>query len=226
MEADSDGGYEVDFASGRKAKAGVNGIPAPQKFEGEWTVRFPAGWGAPAETTMGLNSWTVHRDAGVRYFSGTATYVREFDVAQTFMAEGMKPYLDLGEVKNLAEVLVNGQSAGVLWKPPFRADVTGLLKPGRNRLEIKVTNLWVNRMVGDEMQPDDCEWQNIRFQCNDMAGRSIKSIPDWVWTGGPRPQTNRYTFTTWKFYSWSTPLLESGLLGPVTLSATKQVIIK
>lgn len=226
VEADSDGRYDVEFASGRKAKTEVNGIPAPQNIEGDWTVRFPAGWGAPAETTMGLNSWTAHEDAGVRYFSGTATYVREFDVPQAFMAGGMKQFLDLGEVKNLAEVLVNGQSAGVLWKPPFRADVTGLLKPGRNLFEIKVTNLWVNRMVGDELQPDDCEWQNIRIQCNDMAGRSIKSIPDWVWTGGPRPQANRYTFTTWKFYSWSTPLLESGLLGPVTLCAAKQVELK
>ena len=78
VEAETNGVYDVAFASGRKVKAEVRGVPAPLDFGGAWTVRFPAEWGAPAETTMGLNSWTVHRDAGVRYFSGTATYDREF----------------------------------------------------------------------------------------------------------------------------------------------------
>ena len=222
MEAASNGVYGVAFASGRKGTAEVKGVPAPLDFGGAWTVRFPTGWGAPAKTTMGLNSWTVHKDVGVRYFSGTATYDREFDLPADFLADGMTQVLDLGEVRNLAEVAVNGKTAGILWKPPFRADLSGLLKPGKNRLEIKVTNLWLNRLVGDEQQPDDCEWDRVR----ELAGQGIKRIPDWVWTGGPRPQKNRYTFTTWKFYSWSTPLLDSGLLGPVTLRAAKQVEVK
>ena len=225
IEAHQDGLYEVDYTSGRKVNTRVTGIPEPQVFAGDWTVRFPSGWGAPAEANMRLKSWTAHPEAGVRYFSGTAAYVREFDLSAGFLAEGMIQFLDLGMVKNLAEVLINGQPAGILWKPPFRAEVTGLLKQGLNRMEIRVTNLWVNRMTGDELQPDDCEWQEVRFQCNDQAGQGIKRIPDWVWTGGQRPQANRYTFTTWKFYSWSTPLLESGLMGPVTLSAARQIEI-
>jgi hypothetical protein len=88
-------------------------------------------------------------------------------------------------------------------------------------LEIKVTNLWVNRLVGDELHPDDCEWNPLRFNCNDLTGQSIRRIPDWVWSGGPRPQPNRHAFTTWKFYSWSTPLPPAGLLGPVTLPAAR-----
>jgi hypothetical protein len=226
VEAGANGSYETEFASGKKVRREVNGLPAPLNLDGTWTVAFPPGWGAPTEIQTGLKSWTIHDDPGVRFFSGTATYFRELDVPADFFADGMTQTLDLGEVKNLAEVLVNGQPAGVLWKPPFRAELTGLLKPGRNRLEIKVTNLWVNRMVGDELQPDDCEWNKPQFHETDLVGCSIKRIPDWVWSGGPRPQKNRYTFTTWKFYSWSTPLLDSGLLGPVTLRASKRLEFK
>jgi len=221
IEADQAGVYEITGSSGAKARAEVGDLPSPLPFIGPWTVKFPSGWGAPPETTMELNSWTVHPDAGVRYFSGTATYLREFDLPAGFLAEGVVPTLDLGAVKNLGEVVVNGTSAAILWKPPFRVPLAGLLKPGRNRLEIKVTNLWVNRLVGDELHPDDCEWNPPRFNCNDLAGQSIRRIPDWVWSGGPRPQPNRHAFTTWKFYSWSTPLPPAGLLGPVTLSATR-----
>jgi len=223
IETDKAGTYELKLGSGRTAKAEVRDVPAPIAFDGPWQVKFPAGWGAPAEVQMAAGSWTAHTDAGIRYFSGTATYGRDFDVAKDQLSSNLVHYLDLGKVKNLAEVTLNGQPAGILWKPPFRLDVTRLLMPGRNRLEIKVTNLWVNRMVGDEQQPDDCEWMPPRTMCNDAAGQGIKHIPDWVWTGGPRPQRERYTFTTWKFYNRDTPLLESGLLGPVTLQTLETI---
>jgi len=217
IEADQPGTYELKLASGRTLKAKVRDVPTPITFTGAWQVKFPAGWGAPAESQMETGSWSTNADAGIRYFSGTATYRREFDVPKDRLGSNFVNYLDLGKVKNLAEVTINGQSAGILWKPPFRLNVTGLLKPGSNRVEIKVTNLWVNRMVGDEQQPDDCEWNPPYTRCNDATGQSLKHIPDWVWTGGPRPQKGRYTFTTWKFYNRDTPLLESGLLGPVSL---------
>jgi peptidoglycan/xylan/chitin deacetylase (PgdA/CDA1 family) len=223
IETDQAGTYELKFASGRTAKAEVRDVPTPLVFNGPWQVKFPAGWGAPAEAQMEAGSWTTNADAGIRYFSGTATYGRDFEITKELLDSKRSHTLDLGQVKNLAEVMINGQSAGILWKPPFRVDVTRLLKPGRNQLEIKVTNLWVNRMVGDEQQPDDCEWMAPRRQCNDPAGQGIKHIPDWVWTGAPRPQTNRYTFTTWKFYNRDTPLLDSGLLGPVTLQTTVSI---
>ena len=226
IETDKAGSYELKLGSGRTAKAAVRDVPAPIAFNGPWQVKFPAGWGAPAEAQMEAGSWTANKDAGIRYFSGTGLYARDFDVPKDRLGSNRIHYLDLGKVKNLAEVTLNGQPAGILWKPPFRLDVTRLLKPGHNRLEIKVTNLWVNRMVGDEQQPDDCEWMAPRRQCGDAAGQGIKHIPDWVWTGGPRPQKERYTFVTWKFYNRDTPLLESGMLGPVALQTAVSIPAK
>ncbi len=226
IETDKAGIYELKLGSGRTAKAELRDIPAPIAFNGPWQVKFPAGWGAPAEAQMEVGSWTANTDAGIRYFSGTATYGRDFDMPKDRLGSNLINYLDLGKVKNLAVVMLNGQAAGILWKPPFRLDVTRLLKPGLNRLEIKVTNLWVNRMVGDEQQPDDCEWMPPRRQSNDPGGQGIKHIPDWVWTGGPRPQKGRYTFTTWKFYNRDTPLLESGLIGPVSLQTAATIEAK
>jgi hypothetical protein len=226
IETDQAGTYALKLASGRTLKAEVRDVLTPIAFDGPWQVKFPAGWGAPAEAQMEAGSWTANKDAGIRYFSGTALYARDFDVPKDRLSSARLHYLDLGKVKNLAEVMINGQSAGILWKPPFRLEITRLLKPGRNRLEIKVTNLWVNRMVGDEQQPDDCEWMPPRRFCGEAAGQGIKSIPDWVWTGGPRPQKERYTFATWKFYNRETPLLESGLLGPVTLQAAVSIPVK
>ncbi len=86
----------------------------------------------------------------MKYFSGTATYKRTIEAPAEWFATDAKMLLDLGSVENIAEVTVNGKSAGVLWKPPFRADVTGALKPGANTVEIKVTNLWANRLIGDQ----------------------------------------------------------------------------
>ncbi len=89
----------------------------------------------------------------MKYFSDAATYATELDVPQAWFARGARLVLDLGQVREIAEVTVNGKPAGgVLWKPPYAADVTGALRPGRNRVEVKVTNLWVNRVVGD-LQP-------------------------------------------------------------------------
>jgi hypothetical protein len=220
------GAYKLTWASGRTAEANVANVPLPIHFDGPWQVRFPKGWGAPAEARMDLGSWTAHTDAGIRYFAGTATYEREFTLPADRLGGNWSHYLDLGKVKNLAEVTINGQAAGILWKPPFRMDITQYIKPGRNRMEVKVTNLWVNRMVGDEQHEDDCQWSAPRGQGGVAdVGRVITSIPDWVWTGGPRPQKERYTFTTFKFkvYNRDTPLLESGLLGPAKLETLRRL---
>jgi len=97
-----------------------------------------------------LSSWTSNTDAGIKYFSGTATYVTQFTVQRDWLSKGSRVQLDLGDVKNLAEVRVNGRALGVLWKTPFEVDITDALQSGRNRLEVKVTNLWPNRMIGDK----------------------------------------------------------------------------
>lgn len=120
--------------------------------EGAWEVSFPPDRGAPAKITLeALSSWSENADAGVKYFSGTGTYSKQIDVPA--LPGGSQIWLDLGDVKNLAEVSVNGKALGILWKAPFRVNVTGVLKPGANAVEIKVTNLWVNRIIGDQ-QPD------------------------------------------------------------------------
>jgi hypothetical protein len=151
-------------------------------LDGSWDVAFQPNRGAPGKITLpALVSWSDHADAGVKYFSGTATYTKTVEASADWFKPGAQVWLDLGDVKNLAEVSVNGKPLGILWKAPFRVDVTSALKSGSNALEIKVTNLWVNRLVGDQ-QPD-----------------------------APR----KYTYTALQFYKADSPLLPSGLLGPV-----------
>jgi hypothetical protein len=125
-------------------------------------------------------------------------------------------WLDLGWVKNIAEVSVNGRPQGILWKPPFRANITDAAKPGKNKLEIKVTNLWPNRLIGDEQLLPDCQWSP-----NDM----LRAWPRWLSEGKPSP-AGRLTFTTWHHWKKDDALVESGLLGPVTVQAEIKSEIK
>ncbi len=121
---------------------------------GPWTVRFPPGWGAPESVLWnGLVSWTESEDPGIRYFSGTASYTADFEFGEPLLRERRGWLLDLGTLREVAEVTLNGQSLGILWKQPFQADISGLLRPGRNVLEVKVTNLWNNRLMGDLLDP-------------------------------------------------------------------------
>jgi hypothetical protein len=123
-------------------------------LEGSWNVTFEPNRGAPAQAQFpALTSWHQNSDPGVKYFSGTATYTKDVDAPAGWFKSGQKLWLDLGDVKNIAEVTVNGKPLGILWKAPFRVDVSSTLKTGPNTLQIKVTNLWVNRLIGDQ-QPD------------------------------------------------------------------------
>jgi hypothetical protein len=115
-----------------------------------WTVRFQPGRGAPAQLSMAsLTPLDKSSDAGVRYFSGIATYSSSFTLPKGVKA-GAPLWIDLGKVSDLAEVRVNGQLAGTSWFAPYRLDIGKLVKPGRNALEVKVANLWVNRLIGDQ----------------------------------------------------------------------------
>jgi hypothetical protein len=119
--------------------------------EGPWNVAFQPDRGAPPQVTFKkLISYTDDSDPGIKYFSGTATYTKSINIPAGTFIKGTQIRLDLGDVKNLAEVTVNGKPEGTLWKKPFSINVTGNLKPGKNTLEIKVTNLWVNRLIGDQ----------------------------------------------------------------------------
>ena len=122
--------------------------------EGPWDLSFEADRGAPAKITLDkLTSWSDNTDEGIKYFSGTGTYTKTIEAPPDWFKPGTRLSIDLGEVKNLAEVSVNGKPLGIVWKAPYRMDVTNALKRGTNRVEIKVTNPWVNRIIGDR-QPN------------------------------------------------------------------------
>ncbi|QHN02564.1 glycoside hydrolase [Granulicella sp. WH15] len=149
-----------------------------------WKISFPPKLGAPEQVEVKkLASWTENSDTGVRYFSGTATYSQDVSLTEK-QTQGGKILLELGRVREIAEVTVNGREIPeTLWKPPFTVDVTEALRAGANHIEVKVTNLWPNRIIGDQ-QPDAKE---------------------------------KYTFTVYGAYQADSPLVESGLLGPVRL---------
>ncbi len=136
--------------------APVAGETKLSTLSGSWTVTFPPNWGAPASIQMTkLTSWTDSADAGVKYFSGTATYTKTVQASASWFRSGQHVWIDLGKVRDIAEVKVNGKSAGLTWAPPYRVDVTSALKPGLNKLEIAVTNEWTNRQIGDRLGPAD-----------------------------------------------------------------------
>jgi hypothetical protein len=132
--------------------------------------------------------------------------------------------LDLGQVEVIARVRINGHDLGILWKPPFIVDTTGVLRSGHNQLEIEVTNLWPNRLIGDEQLPPDAQWVSADFYGITGFGEKLLRWPDWLLKGQQSP-TGRYTFATWKLWTAKDTLLPSGLLGPVTLRARRQVTV-
>lgn len=212
----SNGKVELRTAAGKILRANAVGVPAPQNVGGGWNLSFPPQWGAPPTVQIGqLISWTEHPDAGVRYFSGTATYQKQLNISPERLRSGRELWLDLGAVKNFAEVSLNGKSLGTLWKPPFRVNITTAAKPGANNLTVKVTNLWPNRLIGDEQLPPDAQWN----------GSALKEWPQWLLEGKPSP-TGRFTFTTWRLWNKDSQLLPSGLLGPVTLRTAQSFLAK
>jgi hypothetical protein len=209
LEAWQPGHYEVKTAAGGTHRADVT-VPPPLDVPGPWEVRFAPGWGAPPSVRLEkLVSWSEHSDPGVRYFSGMATYRKTMAVPAEVLGPDRRVFLDLGNVRVIAEVKVNGRDLGTLWKPPFRVDVTDVVHAGDNALEVKVTNLWPNRMIGDEQLPEDSRRK---------PDGTLKEWPAWLEEGKPSP-AGRFTFTTWRLWKKDAALLESGLLGPVQVRA-------
>jgi len=130
--------------------------------------------------------------------------------------------LDLGDVRDLVTVRVIGETIAVIWHPPFVRDITSALKPGGNTLELAVTNTWHNRLVGEEQFPPDFE---IGTDRGANMGRAIKAYPDWFLKNQPRPEKNRLAFVKWFYHRSDTPLLPSGLLGPVRLIPSASVVL-
>lgn len=205
------GRYEFTDARGGPVAVVAPAAPKAVEVRGPWSVTFEPGRGAPPSAMLpALASLSKSEVPGIRYFSGAAVYTAEFEAAA--IGPDLAARLDLGAVRDLAEVSLNGHDLGVWWRPPFSADVTAHLKPGKNTLTVKVTNTWVNRLIGDEQYADDCEWNGI----------TIKAWPKWFDPASPhplaaRPSKERLTFTTWKHWHKDSPLPDSGLLGPVTV---------
>lgn len=207
------GQYQYVLASGMQSTFSVSELPRSIAIEGPWNVTFPSGWGAPEQIKLNkLIAWNTHPDDGVRYFSGTAEYQTEFELPIDLLVPDRRIYLDLGQVAVMARANVNGHDLGILWKPPFLLDVTDVLKSGRNIVSISVTNLWINRMIGDLQLPEDPD----RYLGPTWWHGTLKKWPKWLLDGKPNPY-GRYTFTTWQVYNKTDPLVESGLIGPMQL---------
>ena len=185
-------------------RAGVQVRERSLDLNGPWRVAFDPAWGGPEQIEFSeLSDWTKRPEDGIRHYSGIARYTKTFDLPDAPPGGTTDGFvLDLGTVRNLARVRLNGRDMGVVWTAPWEVAITGAVKPKGNQLEIEVANLWINRLIGDERLPDDGV-QNGRW-------------PEWVLKGTPRP-SQRLTFTTHRFYSKDDPLQPSGLMGPVTI---------
>lgn len=122
--------------------------------QGPWNVEFQKERGAPASANFEtLTSWSENDNDGIKHFSGVATYKNNFSI--TGLEGDAKYWVDLGEVKNVAEVIINGRNIGIAWKAPFKLEASEALKEGENSIEIKVANTWVNRLIGDAKKPEN-----------------------------------------------------------------------
>ena len=218
---------ERRFALDRAAVVGEN-----------WTVTFQEGRGAPPEVFLdGLQSLSELPLPGARHFSGTATYRQNVPLnnwralpcadggsCRNFVEKSARYVLNLGEVMVVAEVYVNGKFCGTAWHAPYRVDVTDAIREGDvNDVVVKVTNTWRNRLIGDELEPDDCEWSVPKGAAGRHSGRGLRRLPDFVFGGGERPSRNRVGFCVWNYFGVNSELQPSGLIGPVTLERHRPV---
>ena len=217
----------VVFRRNTDKVSGGAGLPACREREiplsARWTLTFPVDWysGGTAEKTVelaGPTDWTSFEDPDLKYFSGVATY-RVRIAPPALKSPPQTLCLDLGELKHLAEVYVNGRKTATLWRPPYRVSLQDAYRANPSMpidVELRVANLWPNRLIGDDrLCAADCEWPKT----SNFWRRGIARIPDWVKEGKPSP-TGRKTFATWLHWAKSDKLLPSGILGPVRLVAT------
>jgi hypothetical protein len=197
-------------------KAGGKNFPEPKaaaELSGPWNVSFDKAWGGPGQVVFErLEDWTARPEPEIKHFSGTAAYQKIFDLIDIDRPAQQQLFIDLGLVNHLARVILNGRDLGVVWCAPWRVAVPlGLMKTVHNEITIEVTNVWANRLIGDEQEPADCAWSpgHLGF------GGFLKEFPDWFLKGKPRPAKKRLAFTTWNYFTKDSPLAPSGLLGPV-----------
>jgi len=206
------------YASGKQKTMEVK-PNAPVELSGSWKVAFAPKTDQQFELEFPkLIDFSQHSSKSVNYFAGTATYRKKIAMDAASLKE--RTILDLGEMNDIAEVRVNGKSAGVLWYPPYRADITELLVAGENNLEILVTTNWANRLIGDEQESADFEWGKDR---GEKMGRAMLAYPEWFVKNQPRPSQGRKTFSIWYYYRKDSPLKPAGLVGPVRLVNVSEV---
>jgi hypothetical protein len=207
LEVMDNGIYTLELSNGRIHQIDINTLKAPYELDGSWDVHFDPHLRSPESIEFPiLQSWTDNADENIKYYSGTATYKKSLWLDEA-VSDGQRLYLDLGDVREMARVRLNGKQLGTLWLKPFRIDISDAIRAGLNQLEIDVVNLWPNRLIGDEQFADD-------------RGKNRKVWPDWMdeyLQTGQRPSARRLTFTTWEHYSKDDPLIPSGLLGPVMI---------
>jgi hypothetical protein len=200
----------------KEEKADENEIKETENFpekqvlmtlNGPWDVSFDTTWGGPGISVFDtLIDWSKRPEDGIKFYSGIAVYSKTFSLPENTVSINKSDiYIDLGKVKNLARVKINGKDLGVIWTAPWQVNITDMVKNKNNHLEIEVANLWINRLIGDESEP----WDGIE------NGK----WPEWLINGTQRP-SKRYTFTTHRYYKKNDPLAESGLLGPVQIEKT------
>ena len=206
LEARAPDGVKISLAAGE--------IPKSLDLSRDWEVELGKSGGKKIKMPM-LKSLSESADPDVKYFSGTSVYRKSFEVPAEFFAGRIAAELDLGDVRDIARARLNGEELGNLWHPPFARDVTGLLKEGKNFLEIEVANTWFNRLVGDERLPDDAEWKP-----KNKNGQLLKSFPEWFLKGEKSP-AGRRAFTTFRNWTKDDKLSDSGLIGPVILRPSR-----
>ncbi len=189
------------------------------KLEGPWEVSFDPKWGGPEKISFDrLEDWSQRPEEGIKFYSGIATYRKTFDLPPGLERKTQtgnttpRLWLDLGVVKNICRVRLNGRDLGVVWCAPWRVEITAAAKPKENQLEISVANLWANRLIGDEKLPADAELNE--------KGRLVR-WPEWLLKGDSRPATGRYAFSTWRHFNPDSALFPSGLLGPIALKVQR-----
>ena len=182
---------KLTMSSGIVHEISVNKSSADLRLSKSWTVDFEPKRGAPAQIRLdSLISWTTHQDKRVNYFSGTGTYKKQLFIPKEYLQKNKIILLDLGQVKDLAEVLINGKSVVTLWCPPYVTDITKFVIQGKNDLELKVTNTWVNRLIGDKNVPEnqqicrifspDPKWYNAgsKLQLSGLPGPIVIKVSD------------------------------------------------